>query len=381
MLLFWHILDQQRPRHIPPFDDRLIHAENVAAPLRFISTQRPWGVQNTRRNQPTGASLEPISAAEVEDSVVAFVPIFQTTANIFRLRARFEPHERISKVVVDVVQLWREIITFRLPFLADQRRVFETLVHVVRNRPHVVKELGIDRPAVVLVENRFADDVAAAFGDSILQQKLLPFEQTEAEPFVPHSAFVRRFGGAAEPTLVDPAPVGTESVIIARVQLDSASGVQERSRHPGRRQSQQTIAGVHRRIENRCDAVAFDQTFIEPNTGHQTNSGNMVIWVAVGVTATLVSGDRCFIVCDEGLQECHRRIFCRLWGNGCSRTTQYRTNDHDRSDPIAASSPIRPFRRFCPLDARFAGRWRVSDGSGDDCCPSWPDAVGQVGGR
>ena len=40
MLFLRHIFDQQRPRHIAAFDDRLEHAEHVAAPLRFVGAQR-----------------------------------------------------------------------------------------------------------------------------------------------------------------------------------------------------------------------------------------------------------------------------------------------------------------------------------------------------
>ena len=38
-----HILDQERPRHFAAFDQRLIHAEDIAAPLRLI------GAEGTRR--------------------------------------------------------------------------------------------------------------------------------------------------------------------------------------------------------------------------------------------------------------------------------------------------------------------------------------------
>ena len=39
VLLLGHVLDQQRPRHLAALDERLVHAEHVAAPLRLVGAQ------------------------------------------------------------------------------------------------------------------------------------------------------------------------------------------------------------------------------------------------------------------------------------------------------------------------------------------------------
>ena len=89
-------------------------------------------------------------------------------------------------------------------------------MHVVGNRPHVVEELRIDRPTVVLVENALADQIGAPFGDGLPEQELLAFEQAKTESFVPDSALVGRLGGAAKPTLIDAAAIGSESIVVVR---------------------------------------------------------------------------------------------------------------------------------------------------------------------
>lgn len=54
-------------------------------------------------------------------------------------------------------------------------------------------------------------------------------------------------------------------------------------------------------------------------------------------TTASVSGDRCFIVSDEGLQECHRRIFCRLPGNASA----FPLNTDSTIMTLPAAMPLR----------------------------------------
>ena len=131
-------------------------------------------------------------------------------------------------------------------------------MHMVRDRPHVVEELRIDRPLAVLLEHRLADEPRASLVDRVLQQELLAFERCEAQPLVPDAAFVRRLGGAREPTLVNAAAVGAVGVQIGRMQLDPASRMQEAPRHPGRREPQQAAALIERLIENLGHIVLLD---------------------------------------------------------------------------------------------------------------------------
>ncbi len=150
VLLGRHVLHQQRPGHFAAFDERLEHAEHVGAPLRLVGAQRTGCVQHAGRNQPARAALQPVGPRQIENAVVALAPIFQALADLRLRGARLQAHERVGEVVVDVVELRREVVALRLAFLADELGVLESLVHVVRDRAHVVEELRVHGPAVVL---------------------------------------------------------------------------------------------------------------------------------------------------------------------------------------------------------------------------------------
>ena len=77
---------------------------------------------------------------EVENAVVAFVPIREALAHLRLGRAGLEAHEGVREIVADVVVLRRKIITLRLAFLPDQLGLFGVLVHVMRDGAHVVEE-------------------------------------------------------------------------------------------------------------------------------------------------------------------------------------------------------------------------------------------------
>ena len=128
-------------------------------------------------------------------------------------------------------------------------------MHVVGDGAHVVEKLRVDRPPLVLAEDFRADELIAMFGDRILEQKLLPFEQAEAEPFVPHASFVGRFGRAREPAFVDPPSVGSECVKIIGMKFDAAARMQEAARHPSRGQAEQAFAGIESLLQNPCHVV------------------------------------------------------------------------------------------------------------------------------
>ena len=111
-----------------------------------------------------------------------------------------------------------------------------------------------------LLEHRLADELRAGFGDRVAQQKLLALELAEAQPFVPHAAFVGGFGRAGEPALVDAAAMGAVGVPIVGMQLDPLAGMQKRPRHPGGREPQQALR--RRRVPDprcrrRCRALAL----------------------------------------------------------------------------------------------------------------------------
>ena len=258
MFVLGHVFDQQCPGHFAALDDRLEHAEHVAAPLRLIGTQRAGRVQHAGRNQPAGAALQAVGSREIEDAVIALRPIFQTAADVGLGGAWLQAHESVGEVVIDVVVLRRKIIALRLAFLTGQLGVLEALVHVMRDGAHVVEELRVNRPALVLIPHRLADHSLLPLGHRVFKQELLALERAEALPLVPNPAVVGGVGRAGEPAFVDAAAMGAVSVPIARGELDSLAGVQKSPRHPSGREPQQALAGVESPVQHGPQIVGFD---------------------------------------------------------------------------------------------------------------------------
>jgi hypothetical protein len=105
-----HVLDEQRPGDRSAFDHRLVHAEDVGTPLRFVGHERAGGVEDARRDEPAGAGLQAIGLRVVEDAVVADVPAFETAAEVFLGRPRLEAEKRVGEIVADGVQLRWKIV-------------------------------------------------------------------------------------------------------------------------------------------------------------------------------------------------------------------------------------------------------------------------------
>ena len=162
---------KQRPRHRPAFDQGLIHGEHVGAPLRLVGHQGAGRVQDAGRDQPAGAGLQAIRLAVVEDAVVALVPAFQAAADVVLGRAGLQAEEGVGEVIADGVQLGWKIIRLRFTLLADQGRLRVVLVHVVGDRPQIVEELAVDRPALVLVPKRGANQLLAFEADGVAERE------------------------------------------------------------------------------------------------------------------------------------------------------------------------------------------------------------------
>lgn len=64
VLLLRHVLDEEGPRDFAAFDQILIHAEDVGAPLRFVSAEGTGGVKDTGIDEPAGAGLELVGLGE-----------------------------------------------------------------------------------------------------------------------------------------------------------------------------------------------------------------------------------------------------------------------------------------------------------------------------
>ncbi len=78
-----------------------------------------------------------------------------------------------GKVVLDLVVLRREVVRLGLAFAADQLCLRIGLVHVMRNRPHVVEELAEQIPAAVAVHHRRPEQQVARDLDGLFQQEAL----------------------------------------------------------------------------------------------------------------------------------------------------------------------------------------------------------------
>src|SRR5207247_7989963 len=158
------------------------------------------------------------------NAIVTLVPILETFPHLRPRSARFKTKESVREIISDVVVLWRKIITLGLALLADQPRLFFVLVHVVGDRPHVVEELRIDRPASVFVPDRFADQRRAAGGDRRAQGEAYFADDDVAQALVRDAALVGRLGGRGEPPLVNTAAIGAVGVGVVRMELEPQAG-------------------------------------------------------------------------------------------------------------------------------------------------------------
>src|ERR1017187_940396 len=98
VLALGHVLDEQVPGDVAAFDHALIHAEDVGAPLGFVGAERAGGVEDAGADEPAGAGLEAVGFGEVEDAVVAFVPIGDAFADLGFGGAGFEAEEGVGEV-------------------------------------------------------------------------------------------------------------------------------------------------------------------------------------------------------------------------------------------------------------------------------------------
>ena len=107
----------------------------------------------------------------------------------------------------------------------------------MRDRAHVVEELGIDRPLLVLAPDRVADDLRAEFRDGVGKRESLIAVDDVTQAFVRRAVVVGGGRGRAEPAFVDAAAVQAEGVEVFRVELEPLARLEEGPGHPAGRQS------------------------------------------------------------------------------------------------------------------------------------------------
>src|SRR5690606_2025616 len=129
-----------------------------------------------------------ISLRQVGNLVVSLGEILQTLAQLFFGRPGSQSDKGVRKIPTVVVQLRREVVRLRFALLAYQRGLLIIVVHVVRQRSHVVKKFRIHGPALVFVPQPRADQLPFQLVNSVFEQKLdflsILFIHDRAQAFV-----------------------------------------------------------------------------------------------------------------------------------------------------------------------------------------------------
>ncbi len=247
MLRRRHVLGQQAPVDDSPFDLGLKHRKDVAVHLRLVGDQRSGRVQDAGIDLPSGSRLQLEGAGEKEDAVVALVPVLETAPHIGLGRSRLEPHERVRKMVFELVVLRRKVIRLGLAAAADARGILVALVHVMRNRAQVVEELAEQVPAAIARHDRRSDQQIAGFLDRHLAAGTAGHRR-DGRSSAPRPAGVP---GPLSAFVVDenhrslmPPRCPPSAYEIVGVQFEPTARQHEGARHPRRRQAKDARAGV-----------------------------------------------------------------------------------------------------------------------------------------
>ena len=263
-----HVFHEEGPRHFAALDEVLIHAEDVGAPLGLVGAEGAGGVENARVDEPAGADLEAVGFGEIEDAVVALVPVADALFDLLLGGAGLEAHEGVGEVVADGVVLGREVVGLGFAFLADELRLGGALVHVVRDRPHVIEEFRVDGPFAVFFPDGFADDGRAAIFDGLGEGEALVADDGVAEALVVGAALVGGDGGGGEPAFVDAAAVQAVGVGVIGVEFDAEAGLEEGARHPGGGEAEETAGGGELGLNEALRGFFDDLEIEDGGNGH-----------------------------------------------------------------------------------------------------------------
>ena len=115
----------------------------------------------------------------------------------------------------------RKVVGLWLAAAPDQPGLLLGLVHVMRNRSHVVEELAEDVPAPLALHDGRAEQQIAGRFDGLPQLEAIAVRPDVAEALIGWRAWsIVGVGRGRKPPLVDAAPVATERIEIVR---DAAS--------------------------------------------------------------------------------------------------------------------------------------------------------------
>ena len=107
-----------------------------------------------------------------QDSVVALVPVLETSPHVVLGGAGLEAHEGVWEIIFGQIVLRREVVSFRLAALAHQLSLSVALVHVMRDGPHVVEEFAEQIPAALAFHHLGAQQQIARMFDGVFQREI-----------------------------------------------------------------------------------------------------------------------------------------------------------------------------------------------------------------
>src|ERR1700682_3124602 len=121
-------------------------------------------MQDSRIHLPSGAGLEPVGAGMKQHSIVALVPIFETTPDVVLGGTGFKTHEGVGEIIFSEVVLRRKIVSFGLAALTHQLGLSIALMHVMRDWAHVVEKLAKEIPSAFALHHAGAEqEVSGGF--------------------------------------------------------------------------------------------------------------------------------------------------------------------------------------------------------------------------
>ena len=98
--------------------------------------------------------------------------------------AGFETHERVRKIVIDLVVLRRKVVSLGLALLPDLRRELIALMQVMRNRAHVVEKLAEEIPSAFALHHVRPQQKVSGGLNRVLQQKLFTAARAIRRPIL-----------------------------------------------------------------------------------------------------------------------------------------------------------------------------------------------------
>ena len=188
-------------------------------------------------------------------------PVLEAAPDVVFRRPRLQSHERVGEGVVDLVVLRRKVVGLRLALAPDELGVRIVLMHVMRDRSHVVEELTEDVPPAFLRHDVGANQRVTRHVDGLLQLESLSRVETHITQTLvsgrPRPVVgVRRRG---KPALVDAAAMRAERIEVIGMQAQPAARLHERARNPAGFEPENPVAGIDRVLHVSSSAPSDDR--------------------------------------------------------------------------------------------------------------------------